>query len=171
MKLRKNKWRRIFFNVSIILGLVVVLASAFPGMTYHAVLFFLYNDSVERVNPDAALTTNYLTLDTRRPEEFRVSHLKNAQWVGFSEFDLQDVNHLPKDTAILVYCSVGYRSEKVGEQLLETGFTNVKNLYGGIFEWKNDGFPVYRNETETDSIHTFGKGWGFFLRRGVGTLN
>ena len=31
------------------------------------------------------------------------------------------------------------RSEKIGKKLLDMGYTNVKNLYGSIFEWANQG--------------------------------
>ena len=54
-------------------------------------------------------------LDARAPREFAVSHLRGARWVGFEEFNLARVQDLPRNTPIVVYCSVGYRSEKVGE--------------------------------------------------------
>ncbi|MEM7102144.1 MAG: rhodanese-like domain-containing protein [Bacteroidota bacterium] len=139
-------------------------------MTYHVFLYFLYQDTVEQISPVPELADNYLILDTREQHEFVVSHIKNAVWVGYSDFNLDQTLHFPKDTAILVYCSVGYRSEKIGEQLLKVGFSNVHNIYGGIFNWKNKGFPVYRNGMETDSLHVYGKGWGFFLREGKRVL-
>lgn len=38
------------------------------------------------------------------------------------------------------------------------GYKNVFNLYGGIFEWKNNGGKVVTNQnTATDNIHTFNK--------------
>ena len=74
---------------------------------------------------------------------------------------------LPKDTPIIVYCSVGFRSEKTTEHLLALGFTNVKNLYGGIFEWSNAGQPmVDSNENSTTKIHAYNKKWGTWINRG-----
>ena len=59
-----------------------------------------------------------------------------------------------------MYCSLGIRSETVGEKLKAAGYTNVYNLYGGIFEWKNKDFTVLdAEEKETNEVHTFNKYW------------
>lgn len=113
---------------------------------------------------------NFKILDTRKKEEYDVSHLKNAIWVGYKSFEQNLVTKkIPnKNTAIIVYCSIGVRSEDIGEKLQKAGYTNVKNLYGGIFEWKNQGNTVYNNNTtETDSVHTFNKHWGKLLKHGI----
>lgn len=110
-----------------------------------------------------------MLLDTRKREEYEVSHLKNARWVGFKTFELDSVTSTIKDrnTAIVVYCSIGVRSENIGEKLKEAGYSNVKNLYGGIFEWKNAGFPVYDlTGKETEKVHAFSKHWGRLLKKG-----
>ena len=43
---------------------------------------------------------------------------------------------------IVVYCHHGNRSQRVVEFLYENGFTNVKNLTGGIEEWTNKIDPT-----------------------------
>lgn len=108
-------------------------------------------------------------LDTRKREEYEVSHLKNAIWVGYKDFQKDSITAkvTDKNTPIVVYCSIGVRSEDIGEKLQKAGFTNVENLYGGIFEWKNQGKPVYKNDSETDSVHTFNKQWGKLLNSGI----
>jgi len=105
-------------------------------------------------------------LDSRSKAEYNVSHLKNAIWVGYDTFDIEKVNHLDKDAEIVVYCSIGVRSEQIGEQLEAMGFKNIKNLYGGIFEWINHGYPVYQNNNPTLNVHPYDKFWGKFLKRG-----
>ena len=120
--------------------------------------------------PEIADTENVVLFDTRKKEEYTVSHLKNAIWVGHKKFEQDTVAlHFPdKNTPIIVYCSIGVRSENIGEKLQKAGYTNVKNLYGGIFEWKNQGNAVYNsNALETDSIHAFNKHWGKLLRKGI----
>ena len=110
-----------------------------------------------------------VTLDTRKKEEYEVSHLKDALWVGFKSFDITEVTSKikDKDTEIIVYCSIGVRSENIGEKLQDAGYTNVKNLYGGIFEWKNEGYPVYDSiGNETEKVHAFSKHWGKLLTKG-----
>jgi len=105
-------------------------------------------------------------LDSRSKAEYNVSHLKNAIWVGYDTFDKEKVNHLDKDAEIVVYCSIGVRSEQIGEQLEAMGFKHIQNLYGGIFEWINHGYPVYKNNKPTQNVHPYDKFWGKFLKRG-----
>ncbi len=109
-----------------------------------------------------------IILDTRSPEEFAVSHLEGARFIDYDHFDKKEVESLPKSMPVVVYCSVGYRSEKIGEELQKIGFRDVKNLYGGIFQWKNEGFQVVnKNEAPTDSIHAYNKTWAVWLKSGT----
>lgn len=113
--------------------------------------------------------TKATILDAREPKEFEVSHLKNAICVGYDHFNLEETTEqlAKKDQLIVVYCSLGIRSEDIAEKLVEAGYTNVYNLYGGIFEWKNNDFSVIDSEEkETDNIHTFSKAWSKWLLKG-----
>jgi rhodanese-related sulfurtransferase len=113
---------------------------------------------------------NYVILDSREAKEYQVSHLKKAIHVGYDKFNSKIVLDAVKDfeTPIVVYCSIGVRSEIIGEKLLKLGYKNVYNLYGGIFDWKNKEFKVENGDNkETDSIHTFNKNWSFYLKKGI----
>jgi 3-mercaptopyruvate sulfurtransferase SseA len=89
--------------------------------------------------------------------------LKNAIWVGYNNFEISKINSVAFEQEIIVYCSVGYRSSKIGVELTKFGFKNVKNLFGGIFKWANEGRPLYNDSTQTVEIHAFNKKWGRFL--------
>jgi rhodanese-related sulfurtransferase len=106
-------------------------------------------------------------LDARERPEFAVSHLPGALWVGYNDFDLSRVKGIPKDRPIVVYCSVGYRSGRITDRLHKAGFTNVHNLYGGIFEWVNAGRTVVDAQGATLRVHAYDKDWGRWLCRGV----
>lgn len=109
-----------------------------------------------------------IILDAREWEEYNVSHLKNAIWVGYDNFKLSEVEKKLSDKSaeIVVYCSIGVRSEDIGEKLLESGYSSTKNLYGGIFEWTNQGYPVYNAKDEkTIKVHAYGKLWGKYLTK------
>ena len=109
-----------------------------------------------------------LLLDTRTRSEFSVSHLPGAQFIQYDYFKFSDVAHIPKNKEIIVYCSVGYRSERIGEKLLDIGYTKVYNLYGGIFDWKNQSQIVVNDlNLPTDSVHTYSKAWSIWLREGI----
>jgi rhodanese-related sulfurtransferase len=114
--------------------------------------------------------TKAILLDAREEKEFKVSHLKNALFVGYNQFKLgETLKKLPKDkdAKIVVYCSLGIRSEIVAHKLIKEGYTNVYNLYGGIFEWKNNDFQVIDTlGNSTDKVHTFNKDWSKLLKKG-----
>ncbi len=113
--------------------------------------------------------SNVILLDSREPKEFATSHLKNAICVGYDFFSLDSITtKLPnKDSKIVVYCSLGIRSEDIAEKLKKAGYNNILNLYGGIFEWKNNDNPVYNSEEkETENVHTFSKEWSKWLKKG-----
>ncbi len=108
-----------------------------------------------------------LFLDAREPEEFQVSRIPGAQFAGYEQFDMEPWLQTDKNQPIIIYCSVGYRSEKVAEQFLAEGFSQVHNLYGGIFEWVNRGYDVWDEQNQpTDKIHAYSKSWGWLLSRG-----
>lgn len=111
---------------------------------------------------------NVLLLDAREWNEYRVSHIENAKYVGYDHFQLETLKSIDKKQKLVVYCSVGYRSEKISEKLKQAGFADVSNLYGGIFEWVNQSNPVVDSKGKmTDNIHAYSKTWGVWLNKGV----
>jgi len=106
----------------------------------------------------------YLILDAREEKEFETSHIPGAHLVGYNHLDLGSLEGISKDTKIVVYCSIGYRSEKVGEKLSALGFRKVYNLYGSIFEWANRNYPLENiNDLNTKEVHTYSKKWSQWL--------
>lgn len=108
-----------------------------------------------------------ILLDAREPEEFQVSHLKNATYVGYKDFSAEEIQQQFSDKyqPIVVYCSLGVRSEKIGEKLQQLGYKNIQNLYGGIFEWKNNNYSVFTSENkETNKVHAYSRRWSKWLK-------
>lgn len=115
------------------------------------------------------MNDSVVILDAREPNEFVVSHIASAKNVGFNDFSSEEkeLKKLQKNAPIIIYCSLGIRSEQIGEKLKKAGFTNIKNLYGGIFEWKNKNYPVIDSTgIETENVHTFSKMWSRYLHAG-----
>jgi len=123
------------------------------------------------INDLKKIAEKVILLDAREQREFEISHINNATHVGYNNFNLKKiVEVLPKDknSKIVVYCSLGIRSEDVAEQIKKAGFTNVFNLYGGIFEWKNYGNKIYSsNNKPTEKVHVFDKEWDVWLKKGI----
>jgi rhodanese-related sulfurtransferase len=131
-----------------------------------------YNtESVPYISSDSLklILNDVLLFDAREKVEFETSHIKNALFVGYDKFNLEKTNtKIPnKNDKIIVYCSLGIRSSTIAIKLKKAGYTNVLNLYGGIFEWKNSGYRVYnRDEKETEKVHTYKQEWSKWLLKG-----
>ncbi|MBK7879240.1 MAG: rhodanese-like domain-containing protein [Saprospiraceae bacterium] len=134
--------------------------------SYQLLLNTLLKHSVTEIEVSelASRIDQYVLLDSRELKEYEVSHLQGAKWVGYDNFNIQNLKYLDKDCPIVCYCSVGYRSEKICEKLKANGFNNVSNLYGSIFEWANSGYPLYDSEEKlTNKVHGFSKLWGKYM--------
>ncbi len=146
--------------------LQVSLLGCAQNMTFEEKLKTMYNGTVELVNPEA-IPEGAILLDTREKEEYDVSHIPNAVFSGYKDFNSDVLKGLSKTDPIVVYCSVGYRSERIGEKLQKMGYSKVYNLYGGIFEWKNSGSEVVDADgNKTEKVHTYNKKWSQWLTRG-----
>lgn len=120
------------------------------------------NHTVDIISPEdlSRIKDHTYIIDTREQVEYDVSHIPGAHFGGYNQFKIDTFANLPKDTIIVVYCSIGYRSEKIGEQLEKAGFTNVYNLYGSLFEWANQSYPLENKIGEsTKQVHTYSKNW------------
>ncbi|WP_431156647.1 rhodanese-like domain-containing protein [Winogradskyella poriferorum] len=114
----------------------------------------------------AKIQSDVVILDAREPGEYNVSHIKDAIPVGFNNFNNNVLNEINQDTVIVVYCSLGVRSERIGEKIKKLGYS-VYNLYGGIFEWKNSGYDVYdTNNKITENVHAYSEEWSKWLLKG-----
>ena len=135
---------------------------------YNILLKTLLSHSVPEISvPQVDALEDFVLLDAREHDEFAVSHLESAHFVGYNNFTMDAVKSLDRNAQILVYCSVGYRSEKIAYKLKSEGFTNVSNLYGGIFEWVNQGHPIVDSAgKQTKRIHGYTKAWGIWLNSG-----
>jgi rhodanese-related sulfurtransferase len=102
-------------------------------------------------------------LDVRTEAEFEVSHLRGAHRVDPDERKIEPL-HIAPEATVVVYCSVGYRSAAIVEQIQRAGVRTVYNLEGGIFAWANQGHPVYRENERAELVHPYNKLWGRLLR-------
>jgi rhodanese-related sulfurtransferase len=111
-----------------------------------------------------------LLLDAREIEEVNTSTIPGAIMVGHRSFDLEKVKQMLGPTSdskeIIVYCSIGYRSGEIADRLLDEGYT-VYNLFGGIFDWVNQGNQVIdQNKLMTNKIHTYNQSWSQWVYKG-----
>ena len=104
-----------------------------------------------------------IILDARSEAEYAVSHLKQSKRIEPNDPNLAIFTG-SKDKPIVVYCSVGYRSARIAERLQQAGFSVVYNLEGSIFQWANEGRPVFKDERPTMLVHPYDDLWGKLLK-------
>ena len=162
----KNRSLLIFYLLSI------CLSACGQSQSFDEMLNSMYKHtvpliSVQQLKYELESDSTIVILDAREKNEYNVSHIKNARYVGYDDFNIKSVSDISKDAKIIVNCSVGYRSERIGEKLKKANYTNVSNLYGGIFSWVNQGYPVYTSDnTITNKIHAYSEKWGIWLKKG-----
>jgi rhodanese-related sulfurtransferase len=105
-----------------------------------------------------------IILDARSQVEYAVSHLQQAQHIDPIAPDLTQFREISLDTPIVVYCSVGYRSAGVAQQLTQAGFSHVYNLEGSLFQWANEGRPIFKEDCPTQFVHPYNAIWGKLLK-------
>lgn len=105
--------------------------------------------AVEYLKEKIDSNTNFILLDVREPFEQYQSKIdiENSRLIPVDELsDRVDELTDQKDNEIICLCRSGSRSAKACKLLSEKGFSNVKNLKGGINEWAreiDDSLPVY----------------------------
>lgn len=145
--------------------------AAGSSVAYDQMLRLLYKHTVPTVAP-AALAQQLsgpdapLLLDVRSPAEYGVSHLRGAELLPYDAVPTAELAGVDRRRPVVVYCSVGYRSERLGDRLRALGFENVRNLYGGLFEWVNEGYPVENAAGPTPNVHPYSAVWSPWLKRG-----
>ncbi|XP_078404429.1 uncharacterized protein LOC144684481 [Cetorhinus maximus] len=121
-----------------------------------------------------------LLLDVRSPPEYEISHLQGAVCI---DPETANMDHLVKDlgladsteiTEVVCYCTVGYRSSRVAQKLLEFLASDagqhlrrrlkVYNLEGGLVKWANERKAIVDSENQpTSLVHPYNMMWGQLL--------
>jgi rhodanese-related sulfurtransferase len=80
-------------------------------------------------------------IDVREADEWAIARLPTAELMPLGQFQ-QHAEQLDAEEDIVVYCHHGMRSGRVQDFLKAKGFTNVKNLTGGIDAWATQVDPA-----------------------------
>ncbi|HIP43865.1 MAG TPA: rhodanese-like domain-containing protein [Sulfurospirillum arcachonense] len=106
---------------------------------------------VEQIEPSDlyVVSKDIILVDVREPEEFASGYI-NAHEVltiprGKLEFMAIDkiAKEYGDDAKIVTYCLKGPRGSLAALQLQKMGFTNVRNLKGGILGWLAEGNSIH----------------------------
>ncbi|WP_419892792.1 rhodanese-like domain-containing protein [Oceanobacillus kimchii] len=79
---------------------------------------------------------NVVLVDVREDDEVAQGIIENAKHIKLGDIT-QEYGNLSKDKEYIMICRSGRRSYNASEFLQEQGF-NVKNMSGGMLEWKGE---------------------------------
>ena len=74
-------------------------------------------------------------IDVREPHEHHYAKLPGAELKPLGQIMVWAQQLTDKDEAIVLHCHHGMRSDRACQFLAAQGFTNLKNLTGGIDDW------------------------------------
>jgi len=106
--------------------------------------------SPQEVKAKLDTNKNVILIDVRSSEEFEgeLGHIPGAILRPLPEINKWSEEFLKqKDQEIIMVCRSGNRSSRSTAFFQEQGFTNVKNLAGGMLEWNKLGFPVAKKDS------------------------
>lgn len=158
---------KFFISLLLLFGLINAMAQRTTDPAYEKMLNKLLSHKANEISvKDASVRTDVVFIDVREKEEYEVSHVQNAIWAGYNDFNIERISGVDLKQQIIIYCSVGYRSEKICLKLARLGYDKTYNLFGGIFEWVNQGLPVYHEQGVTTKVHAYSEEWGKWLTKG-----
>ena len=96
------------------------------------------NISVAEVKERMANNEHINLLDVREPDERAEFNIGGA-FIPVGQVLMMQTDEIAdwKDEEVICYCRSGKRSMQAGMMLETMGFTNVKNLAGGMMEWQS----------------------------------
>lgn len=97
--------------------------------------------SVTHFASESASSHASTLIDVRNNDEWKAGHIRGAQHIPLGHLRRM-VASMDHGAPIVVQCQSGARSAIAASLLLRDGFTNVRNLSGGINAWQDDRQPV-----------------------------
>ena len=79
-----------------------------------------------------------LLVDVREPSEYASGHIKAAINIPLRSLS-DNLNQIPKNRPVILYCSTGYRTAMGVMALQMLGYTNVRGFPPSIEGWKTAG--------------------------------
>jgi adenylyltransferase/sulfurtransferase len=80
-------------------------------------------------------------IDVREPHEYQIARIPGAKLIPLGELP-KHLSELDKNAEFVMHCKMGGRSQQAVDLLKQNGFTNVRNMTGGITAWSDKVDPT-----------------------------
>ncbi len=81
------------------------------------------------------LTADSVLVDVREPDEVAEGTLPDSRNIPLTEF-VERLSELDASKPIVLFCRSGGRSAQAAQYLVDSGFSTVANLEGGMLAWQ-----------------------------------
>ncbi len=104
-------------------------------------------DTLELISPQEAsalsIEKKAIILDVREDNEWNAAHIPGAIHIPLAQINnrLSELQSY-KNSAVITQCRSGARSAKALDILKSAGFTQVKNMEGGLIAWNKAGLKT-----------------------------
>lgn len=101
--------------------------------------------TAQKIISDNSDNNGIVMLDVRTGFEFNRGHIEGAKNINylFPGFKKKP-DKLNREKTYIVYCRSGHRSGNSAKVMKKMGFSDVKNMLGGILAWKKAGYSLAR---------------------------
>ncbi len=86
-------------------------------------------------------------VDIRERDEFMAVRVEGSLFIPMSQLGVR-LDEIPRDRPVMLICASGSRSTSATAYLLQSGWTDVGSVAGGIDGWQRLGLPVKRGPVE-----------------------
>jgi len=86
-----------------------------------------------------------VVIDVRTAEEYATGHIPGAVNIPYDQV-AERISEVDAEHGVALYCMVGPRARKGEAALLESGYTSVFHIDGGLAAWQQSGLPVERGK-------------------------
>jgi rhodanese-related sulfurtransferase len=100
---------------------------------------------------DAVAASGALVIDVRQPEEYVEGHIPGAVSIPLREL-AANVDKIPTDTQVFVYCASGYRAGLAISSLRMMGYDNALAYSGSYKAWTEAGEEISTEAAEASVV-------------------
>lgn len=100
---------------------------------------------------DAVAASDALVIDVRQPEEYAEGHIPGSVNIPLRELGV-NVDKIPTDRQVFVYCKSGYRAGLAVSSLRMMGYDNALSFSGSWLAWTEAGEEVSTDVAEAEVV-------------------
>jgi len=84
---------------------------------------------------------DFYLLDVRKLNDRKKGYIEGSTHI-YAGLVSQEIDKIPKNQKLVIYCDSGYKSTMVASYLLQKGYSGVTSVLGSMNAWLKAGYPI-----------------------------